>query len=58
MIRQSKEHDNSKNDNFEWAVVLGEEIGEVHKAVLENSNLKEELIHSIAVAVSWLETLE
>lgn len=37
--------------------VLIEEIGEVAKAMNEQSNLEEELIHSAAVIVRWLEML-
>lgn len=41
------------------AVVLGEEVGEVHRAVLEGNvgNLRDELVQVAAVAVAWLESL-
>jgi hypothetical protein len=41
------------------AVVLGEECGEVQRAVLEkdSDNLRTELIQVAAVAVAWLEAL-
>ena len=37
--------------------ILIEEIGEVAKAMNEGTNLEEELIHSAAVIVRWLEML-
>jgi NTP pyrophosphatase (non-canonical NTP hydrolase) len=37
--------------------ILIEEIGEVAKAMNEVTNLEEELIHSAAVIVRWLEML-
>ena len=37
--------------------VLTEEVGEVAKACLERTNLKEELIHVAAVALAWLDDL-
>jgi hypothetical protein len=43
--------------NYEKAVVLGEEYGEVCKAVLEDSNLYVECIHVAAVAVAMAESI-
>ena len=43
-----------------WAVILGEEVGEVCRAVLDNSSqedLEKELIQVAAVAVQWVERL-
>ena len=42
------------------ALVLGEEVGEVNRAVLEKdtANLKVELVQVAAVAVAWLESLD
>lgn len=37
--------------------VLVEEVGEVARAILEESNLREELIQVAAVAVAWAESL-
>jgi len=39
------------------AMVLGEKVGEVNRALLEleHENLRVELIHVAAVAVAWLE---
>lgn len=46
--------------NEEYAVVLGEEYGEVCRAILEGqgANLREELIQVAAVAVAWVEQLD
>ncbi len=43
-----------------WSLIFGEEVGEVHKAILENnySELRLELIQVAAVAVQWLESLD
>lgn len=40
--------------------VLGEEMGEVNKAVVEEDKeaTRKELIHVAAVAVAWLESIE
>lgn len=41
------------------AAVLGEEAGEVQRAVLDRDpNLKEELVQVAAVAVAWLESID
>lgn len=41
------------------SVVLGEEFGEVCKAVLEHTpNLRDELIQVAAVAVAWAEAID
>lgn len=37
--------------------VLGEEVGEVSRAILEDSNLREELVQVAAVCCAWLEVL-
>lgn len=45
----------------EWkACVLGEEVGEVNKAVLESNleELEKELVQVSAVCVAWLECLK
>ncbi len=40
-----------------WLTILTEEIGEAARAILEHDlvNLREELVQSAAVIVSWLE---
>ena len=37
--------------------ILTEEVGEVARAILEGGNLREELIHTAAVAIAWIEDL-
>jgi hypothetical protein len=41
----------------EKLAVLLEEVGEVAKAHLEDTNLREELVHVAAVCVQWIEGL-
>jgi hypothetical protein len=36
--------------------VLGEEFGEVCKALIEGTNVEDELIHVAAVATAWIES--
>lgn len=51
--------ENSASSN-EWkSAVLGEEYGEVAKAVVEGNlaEIKKELIHTAAVCFAWLESL-
>jgi hypothetical protein len=48
--------------NDMWAVILGEEYGEVCNAVLAqplcSESLRSELVQVAAVAIAWLECLE
>lgn len=44
-------------DAYKLAVIT-EEVGEVAKAMLEGTNLREELIQVAAVAVAWAEALD
>ena len=58
---------NRKLHPLEWNVILGEEVGEVARAILEGGldcedvehrmRLREELVQVAAVAVAWLEAL-
>ena len=64
-IDDEREHQDSKwgfqdHDNLMWASILGEEIGEVHKAIVtENEgDLEHEIIQVIAVGVVWLEWIK
>lgn len=54
--------DQSHNPQDVWAVILGEEYGEVCKEVLElgiyNGKLRKELIEVAAVAVAWIEAID
>jgi NTP pyrophosphatase (non-canonical NTP hydrolase) len=41
-----------------WAVILGEEYGEVCKAIQDHTNYREELIQVAAVALAAIECLD
>ncbi|KAA1217237.1 hypothetical protein H2653_11085 [Vibrio cholerae] len=46
-------------DPLFWNAILGEEVGEVSKAILENDpNLRNELIQVAAVAMQWVECID
>jgi NTP pyrophosphatase (non-canonical NTP hydrolase) len=49
-----------RRDDHSYAAVLGEEFGEVCKAWLERDReaLREELLHTAAVAVAWIEEMD
>lgn len=49
-----------RRDDHTYAAVLMEECGEVCKAWLERNmvELREELVHTAAVAVAWVEELD
>lgn len=47
-----------KLPNGTWLAILGEEFGESAKAILERSNLREELVQVAAVAVAWIEAID
>ena len=40
-----------------WAMIAGEEMGEIHRAILnlDKENLREEIVQLAAVCVAWLE---
>jgi NTP pyrophosphatase (non-canonical NTP hydrolase) len=43
-----------------WYIILGEEVGEVARSILENDSqerVREELIQCAAVCVAWLEDM-
>jgi len=48
---------------LDWFAILTEELGEVARAVVDrrfgrrSGNLREELVHVAAVAVSWVEKI-
>lgn len=58
--RQDELHPASVIDRFHWLSVLGEELGEAHKAANEKSlaGMREELIHVAAVAVRIVELMD
>lgn len=56
--RQVKKWGRQQHSAAFWNVILGEEVGEVSKAVYDNAdNLYEELIQVAAVAAAWAEDL-
>jgi NTP pyrophosphatase (non-canonical NTP hydrolase) len=55
--RQDTLHPNTHSEPHLLAVLM-EEVGEVAKAMQEDSNITEELIQVAAVAVRWLESRE
>ncbi|EJB8542973.1 MazG-like family protein [Vibrio parahaemolyticus] len=44
--------------SFMWNAILGEEVGEVSKAILEKEGLREELVQVAAVALQWIENID
>lgn len=47
------------HSDLKWFVILGEEIGEIAKSILEKPQVsKIELTQSAAVIVAWLEYIE
>jgi len=65
--RQDAKWGEQNHADPDWALILGEEFGEVQKAILESrmthggesmeadAEIDAELIHVAAVAVSWIE---
>ena len=56
--RQIRKWGRQKHSNATWNLILGEEFGEVSKAILERKTPGEvysELVQTIAVAVAWFE---
>lgn len=45
-------------DNGLMLAILVEEVGEAAKAILEDTNLREELVQIAAVAIAWIEGLD
>ena len=58
--RQDNKWGEQNHTAYKWLAILGEEVGEVNKAVLEDnySEVIEELIQIGAVAVAMIESLE
>ena len=58
--RQDDKWGEQNHEAYKWLAILGEEVGEVNKAVLENDqkNIREELIQIAATAVAMYESLE
>ncbi len=63
--QQDKKWGVQNHNNFFWSAILGEEFGEACQAALheveepeKDTNLREELIQTAAVAVAWIECLD
>lgn len=56
--RQIEKFGEQNHDDLTWLAILMEEVGECAKAILEKSNLREELIQVVAVIFAWIECKE
>ena len=58
--RQDKKWGEQNHDVYKWLAILGEEVGEVNKAALEENYNEtiDELIQIGAVVVAMIESLE
>ena len=63
--RQDAKWNEQNHDNATWALIAGEELGEVQQAILHDEwggdhagTLREELVQLGAVVVAWLECLD
>lgn len=59
-VRQTNKWGIQNHDDPFWSVILGEEYGEVCRAIFEDDeqSVKEELTQVAAVAVAWLEAFD
>lgn len=56
--RQDIKWGEQNHTDLEWLAIVLEEVGECAKAILEKSNLREELVQVVAVIVAWDECRE
>lgn len=61
--RQDERWGEQNHEDLIWGAILGEEMGEVSRAMLEDrfgdgGNLREELLQVAAVAVAWVECID
>lgn len=63
--KQSKKWGEQNHDGYRWLAILGEEVGEANKAMLQTEfggssveHLREELIQVAAVAVAFIECID
>ncbi len=58
--RQDEKWGEQNHVPLKWLAILGEEVGEANKAVLDGDvdNLREELVQIAATAVAFLQSLE
>jgi NTP pyrophosphatase (non-canonical NTP hydrolase) len=60
-LRQLRKWGDQSHTDDRWAVIEGEEFGEVCRAIFEGDNiehLREELVQVAAVAVAWIEDID
>jgi NTP pyrophosphatase (non-canonical NTP hydrolase) len=59
-IKQEKKWGQQNHEPLKWNAILGEEFGEVSKAILEKDkkNYREELIQVAAVAIAAIDSLD
>lgn len=57
-IRQDEKWGEQNHTPTEWLPILMEEIGEFSKAILEESNIREEAVQVAAVALSIVESID
>jgi NTP pyrophosphatase (non-canonical NTP hydrolase) len=63
LLQDEKWGDQSGHPDLFWNAILGEEVGEVHRALLKqdgerSGDLRHELVQVAAVAVAWVEALD
>ena len=58
--KQDSKWGEQNHDIFKWLAILGEEVGEINKAALENryDEIINELIQTGAVVIAMIESLE
>lgn len=59
--RQDRKWGQQNHHMYKWLSILGEEVGEVNKAVLENTdvnNVRSELVQVAAVAMAAIESFD
>ncbi|MGN6484740.1 MAG: MazG-like family protein [Thermomicrobiales bacterium] len=62
-MRQDERWGEQNHEDFVWGAILGEEVGEVSRAMLEDrfgagGNLRDELVQVAAVAIAWIECID
>jgi hypothetical protein len=68
-LRQDRKWGEQNHINLQWNIILGEEYGEVQKALVEDEfrglsvasrsdEIREELVQTAAVALAWIECID
>lgn len=59
-LKQDAKFPEEENTDERWYAILGEEFGEIGRAILteDRANLREELIQLAAVSVAWVEIMD